>query len=1161
MSFNFPENEEKILEFWQKNKVFEKSVSKKPSKGNFVFFEGPPTANGKPGIHHLLARIYKDIICRYKTMQGFRVERKGGWDTHGLPVEIEVEKKLGITDKKQIEAYGIAKFNKMCKESVWEYKKLWEDFTKRMGFWLDLENPYITYQTDYIESLWWILKKFFKEGMLYEGYRVAPYCPRCGTGLSSHELAQGYKAVRDPSFFVKFKIKSSDPRFANASLLVWTTTPWTLPGNVAVALNKKLSYSKAQNGEGENLIILTDKAHILGQEYKSVEQFKGEELAGLAYEPLYPIKESYKDIYKVYAGDFVSGQEGTGFVHIAPAFGEDDMNLQKDLERKNLAILPIIRSVDYAGKMIAPDKPWNGLFVKKADNLIKDDLQKRGLLFKEELYEHDYPFCWRCSGPLIYYAQNSWFIKTSGANRDMEANNKKIKWVPEHIKDGRFGLWLKEIKDWNLSRNRYWGTPLPIWKCGDKKCGHTEAIESVEDILNKKHTTNNYFVMRHGMSECLKQHINVCYPDLDGCPLAEEGKKQAAREAKKLKGKIDVIYASDLMRTKQTAQIVAQTIGLPEEKIIFIDGLRERNTGDFNHQPVAAAGQWIRNQEHPGKACFPNGESLLDVMKRSYKAIKEIDKKENNKNILIISHENPISVIERALKGESFEKMYAWYQIQWNKKGKGDERIKPAEIRQIKFASLPFDEEMDLNLHRPYIDEVEFLCPKCANKMRRAKEVVDCWFDSGAMPFAQRHYPFENKAMVDKKEQFPADYISEAIDQTRGWFYTLLAISTLLKKGEPYKSVVCLGHVLDEKGEKMSKSKGNIVDPWAIMQKYGADAARWYFYTVNQPGDPKLFSEKDVDQSVKGYLMILYNCLAFLKTYSLKVRASNKQPKPKALLDKWIISRLNSLTAQVESKLEKLDITEGARAIQKFVNDDLSLWYVRRSRKRFQHPKDKKDFAKGTETLAYVLSSIAKISAPFTPFISEEIYFQLGGKQSIHLEKWVKCDKKSINPKLEENMRKTRDIIALALAERAKLGVKVRQPLAEAKISDKNIARDKELSELIQEELNVKKISWGEKIWLDPNITPELKDEGVIREIIRNIMEMRKEADLKPQDKVEVGFSGDKAVLDKINEYGKMLAQGGKISKLNVNNGHSYPAKKDVKLEEGTITIGLKKIN
>lgn len=1161
MEFKLPQTEEKILKYWSDKDIFEKSLKKTAPKGNFVFFEGPPTANGRPGIHHLVARVFKDIICRYKTMQGYRVARKAGWDTHGLPVEIEVEKKLGIQHKTEIEKYGIAKFNKLCKESVWQYTEEWKKFTNRIGYWVNLDNPYITYQNDYIESVWWLLSQIYSKGLLYKDYRVAPYCSRCGTGLSSHEVSQGYQTVKDNSIYVKFEIVSDNPEFKDTSLLVWTTTPWTLPANVAAALKSDLKYVKVKIDQGY-IIVAKTRTEALG--IKEIQkEFSGKELIGLKYKAPFPVdskKYPNNDLYQVVAGDFVSDTDGTGFVHIAPAFGEDDMNLIKDLRDKKIANFPVIKTVNPQGEVDMPSFAWDKMFVKKADKFIVEYLKEKNILFKEEVYEHEYPFCWRCKSPLLYYALDSWFIKTKAVQKQMIANNQKIKWVPEHIKNGRFGVWLKEVKDWNLSRNRFWGTPLPIWQCSNKDCNHQEAIGSKKDLLEKNYSNNNFYVMRHGVSECFKENVNVCYPLVDKCPLTKEGTKGVSESALNLKKKIkdvDFIFSSDMLRTKQTALEVAKIFGKQESQVIFDPRLRELNVGDFNNQKCAVAGEFYYNQPDPYRVKAPNGESYIEAATRAYDFIQEINQKHAGKNILIVSHEAIISMLEKTMEGKDFDTGMN------ERKANREKRIQPAEIRKLDIKLLPFDEDFKIDFHRPYIDQVVFKCPKCCSDMKRTPELIDCWFDSGSMPFAQNHYPFENKQLIDKKQQFPADYISEGVDQTRGWFYTLLAISTLLGKGPSYKSCVSLGHVLDEKGEKMSKSKGNIVNPWDMIEKYGTDAVRWYFYTINNPGESKLFNEKDVDQTVKRFVMIFWNCYVFFATYGAKIKKLSK-PKAKNVLDKWILSRLNTTILLATKNLDNLEITEAARTIESFLINDLSLWYVRRSRKKFQQPQNQKELIQSSQMMIYVFDCLAKLCAPFVPFFAEEIYlnllqFQTGSKiESIHLTNWPKAEKKSIDKKLEKQMQETRETIAAALAIRAKEGIKVRQPLASLSITAKDLLKQKELLALIKEEINVKKIIAGKEISFDLNITPELKKEGILREIIRNIQESRKEKDLKPQDKIIVMYFGASNICDIINENKEFMLKEGRIGKLEFNQ--DVQDCKEIKFDNDVIKIAIKKI-
>lgn len=959
----FLKDEERVLRFWKRNNIFEKSLKKNQKGKKFVFFEGPPTANGRPGIHHVLSRVFKDIICRYKTMQGFKVERKSGWDTHGLPVELEVEKKLGLKSKKDIEKYGIGKFNEKCKKSVWQYKEEFENLTERIGFWLDLKNPYITYNNNYIESVWWILKEIYKKGLLYQDYRVSPYCPRCQTVLSSHEVAQGYKRVKEPAIYVKIKVLN--PEHKNCFLLVWTTTPWTLPANVAVAVNPEFDYAFLEKN-GEILILAKERINVLNIEGKILKEIKGKDLIGLKYQPVFDFYEPSLErerIWEVVPADFVSLKEGTGLVHIAPAFGEEDMEVIKS-QNSNLKSqnynreFPIILNVNEEGKFKLEVKKLTGLFVKDADSLIIQDLKERGVLFKEEIYEHDYPFCWRCKTPLLYYAKKSWFIKMTNIKEELIKSNQKINWVPDHLKDGRFGEWLEEVKDWAISRERYWGTSLPIWKC--EKCKEEICIGSIKEMQQKS----------------------------------------------KIKNKIK-------------------------------------------------------------------------------------------------------------------------------------------------------------DLHRPFIDKIILKCEKCNGKMKRVLDVIDCWFDSGSMPFAQYHYPFENKNLIENKEQFPADYICEGIDQTRGWFYTLLAISTLMGFGPPYKNVISVGHVLDEKGEKMSKSKGNVVDPFYIIGKYGTDATRWYFFTINQPEDPKLFSEKDVAEGLRRFILTLWNCYSFFDTYAKKKEIVS--PKSKNVLDKWVISKLEGLIKEVGKNLDNYEITGSARKIEKFVIEDLSLWYIRRSRKRFQNPENQSELEEASQTLKFVLLNLSKILASFLPFLSEFIYQKLQTSNfkhllSVHLENWPMVNEKLIDKKLERKMEKIREIVSLALRERQKAKIKVRQPLNELQITNYELKKEPELLELIKDEVNVKKITFGKEFKLDTKITPELREEGIIREIIRHIQEMRKEAKLKPRDKILVGYSGDERILRILEKNKEKILKEGKILDLK-KKGEEFDLEKEIKVENEKIILAIKKVS
>ncbi|MEW5907967.1 MAG: isoleucine--tRNA ligase [Patescibacteria group bacterium] len=905
----FAKKEEEILKFWEKNKIFEKSLEARKGAKIFVFYEGPPYANGRPGIHHAESRVFKDIILRYKTMQGFYVPRRAGWDTHGLPTEMEVEKILGIKSKKEIEEkIGIEKFVEECRKNVFLYKEEWEKFTERIGYWLDLENAYVTMENYYIETLWWIIKEISKKGLLYEDYKVLPWCPRCQTALSSHEVAQGYKRITEDSITVKFELIDEIGTY----ILAWTTTPWTLPGNVALAVNLDIDYIKfsLKNYPGiSDGIYITSKEDFDPYQNKAgveiIEEIKGRDLIGKKYKPLYPNEAPYVII----GGDFVTIKEGTGVVHIAPAFGEDDLKVGKE---KNL---PILTTVNEEGKMLTRDYPWNGIFIKDADRLIIEDLKKRNLLFHTELYEHDYPFCWRCDSPLMYYAKNSWFLKTTAVKEKMIKENSKINWIPSYLREGRFGEWLKDLRDWAISRERYWGAPLPIWKC--EKCKEIKVVGSIDEL------------------------------------------------------------------------------GIKDE----------------------------------------------------------------------------------------------------------------------------------IDLHRPYIDKIILKCDKCNAKMSRVPEVMDVWFDSGSMPFAQLHYPFESQDLIDTRKFYPADYICEAIDQTRGWFYTLLAVSSLLGFESSYKNVISLGLVLDEKGQKMSKSKGNIVEPMDLMEKYGADAVRWYFYTINQPWDEKLFSEKDVTQTLRRFLMIFWNSIVYFKTYNVNQNTEYKIQNTRLIINKWVIIRLNQFSQDVADLLDKYDIVSASRKIEEFVIEDISRWYIRQIRNYMKKP-DSKEAKESISILGFILLEISKIAAPFVPFIAERTYKELNReKESVHLEEFPSGRKlNEEDKKIIENMETARKIVSIALEERSKQGIKVRQVLSSF-ATTYNISDD--FLPIIQNEINVKRIKTGQKEnKLDLDITEELKKEGIIRELLRNIQDLRKKSGLIPQDKIgliiETGKNGEKL----INKFEKEIKKG-----------------------------------
>ena len=879
-NLNFVEQEKQIKEFWDKEGIFEKSIDARAKGEPYVFYDGPPTANGKPHIGHVLTRVIKDMIPRYRTMKGCMVPRKAGWDTHGLPVELEVEKLLGLDGKEQIEQYGLEEFIEHCKESVWKYKGMWEDFSKTVGFWADMEHPYVTYHNDFIESEWWALKQIFDRGLLYKGFKVVPYCPRCGTPLSSHEVAQGYKAVKERSAIVRFKVTGEDAYF-----LAWTTTPWTLPSNVALCVNPDETYCKVKAVDGYTYYMakpLLDKVlSSLSEEgaaYEILAEFAGKELEFKEYEPLYacaaPVAEKqHKKAFFVMCDGYVTMTDGTGIVHCAPAFGEDDARVGRKYD------LPFVQFVDSKGNM-TDDTPFGGIFVKDADPKILTDLESRGLLFSAPKFEHDYPFCWRCDTPLIYYARESWFIKMTEVKDDLIRNNDTINWIPESIGKGRFGDWLKNVQDWGISRNRYWGTPLNIWQC---ECGHMHAIGSIEELKSMS----------------------------DNCPV-------------------------------------------------------------------------------------------------------------------------------------------------------------------------------DIELHRPKIDAVTIKCPICGKQMHRVPEVIDCWFDSGSMPFAQHHYPFENKELFES--QFPADFISEAVDQTRGWFYSLLAISTLIFNRAPFKNVIVLGHVQDENGQKMSKSKGNAVDPFDALENYGADAIRWYFYTNSAPWLPNRFHGKAVIEGQRKFIGTLWNTYAFYVLYANidKFNPNDYTLKPENLtvMDKWLLSKLNSMVKAVDGNLAAYRIPEAARALDTFV-DELSNWYVRRGRERYWVQGMTDDKITAYLVLYKALYVTALAAAPMVPFITESIYQNLvrtvdkSAPVSIHLCDFPQVDEALIDIELEEKMDRVLEIVVLGRSARNGAAIKNRQPIANMFVKC-DIDLPDYFIDIIRDELNIKNVSFSDEVdnFVSYNLKPQLKTVG-----------------------------------------------------------------------------------
>ena len=923
-NLNFVEREKKVEKFWEEHDIFEKSMKDREGCPEYTFYDGPPTANGKPHIGHVLTRVIKDMIPRYRTMKGYKVPRKAGWDTHGLPVELEVEKLLGLDGKDQIEEYGLEPFIDKCKESVWKYKGMWEDFSSTVGFWADMDNPYVTYDNNFIESEWWALKQIWEKGLLYKGFKIVPYCPRCGTPLSAQEVAQGYKDVKERSAIVRFKVKDED-----AYILAWTTTPWTLPSNIGLCVNPDEEYAKVKCADGYTYYMASALLDtVLGKHaeegkpaYEVLETYTGKDLEYKEYEPLYQCaadiaEKQHKKAFYVTCDSYVTLTDGTGVVHIAPAFGEDDSKVGKKYD------MPFVQLVDGKGNM-TEDTPFGGVFVKKADPMVLKDLDERGLLFDAPKFEHSYPHCWRCDTPLIYYARESWFIKMTEVKDDLIANNNTINWIPESIGKGRFGDWLENVQDWGISRNRYWGTPLNIWEC---ECGHQHSIGSIEELKTMS----------------------------DNCPD-------------------------------------------------------------------------------------------------------------------------------------------------------------------------------DIELHRPYIDEVTIRCPKCGKPMHRVPEVIDCWFDSGSMPFAQHHYPFENKDLFE--QQFPADFISEAVDQTRGWFYSLLAISTLIFNKAPYKNVIVLGHVQDENGQKMSKSKGNAVDPFEALETYGADAIRWYFYINSAPWLPNRFHGKAVMEGQRKFMGTLWNTYAFFVLYAnideFDATKYKLEYDKLSVMDKWLLSRLNSTIKTVDQNLNDYKIPESARALQEFV-DDMSNWYVRRSRERFWAKEMPQDKINAYMTLYTVLVEFCKAAAPMVPFMTEEIYQNLvksldeNAPESIHLCDFPEIHEEWIDKELEEKMADLMQVVVLGRACRNTANIKNRQPIGEMYIKSP-IELEKMYIEIIADELNVKNVQFVDDIgkFISYTFKPQLKTVGpkygkLLNGIRKHLSELDGTAamsELKEQGALKFDVDGNEVVL------------------------------------------------
>jgi len=1093
-----PEREESVLQAWQEHRVFEQTLAAGKGKDPFVFYDGPPFATGLPHHGHLLQGTIKDVIPRYQTMKGHSVRRVWGWDCHGLPVENLVEGELGLKHKKDIEEYGVQNFNEKARASVMRYEHEWKAVVPRMGRWIDMEYPYRTMDPEYTESVWWAFKSLHDKGLIYEGYKPMHLCPRCETTLSNFEVAQGYKDIKDISVYVKFELVDEPGTY----FLAWTTTPWTLPGNVALAVGKDIEYVTVIHEEKKYILAQSRLADVFKDKIHTVEKtHTGKDLIGKSYKPVFDSYAKNKDLknhdrgWKVYGADFVTTEDGTGIVHIAPAFGEDDMKLGEKEK------LPFVQHVKTDGTITSDVKELAGLSVKpkgedkirlSTDIAVLQHLQNQGSFFAKENITHSYPHCWRCDTPLLNYAATSWFVKVTAIKDELIAANKKITWVPEHIGSGRFGNWLENARDWAISRTRYWGAPLPVWRCAD--CKDVTVVGSIAELRANMKQRNTYTLMRHGEAESNVKNIisGVC---ADPHHLTEKGKKQVLSTAKELKkGKaIDLIYASPFLRTHETAEIVAKTLGYDSQKIILDERLSEINSGVFDCGPIENYRAYFSSLEEKFVKRPENGENLLDVRARVMTFLDEIDRKHEGKNILIVTHEYDIWMLLAGSAGLSVADSIK------EREQREDDFIHTAGTEELHYAPIPHNDAWDLDFHRPYIDQVALRC-RCGGEMTRIPEVFDCWFESGSMPFAQFHYLGNDTTDAGKlfRNNFPADFIAEAVDQTRGWFYNMLVLSVGLFGKSAFDSVICTGLIMAEDGQKMSKKLKNYPDPLEVVGKYGADALRMYM--LSSPivrGENLNFSLSGIDEVYKKILLRTDNVLAFYRLHAER----GLTPTPSThVLDVWILSRLAELEESVSGGLDHFELDDAVREIPRFI-DDLSTWYLRRSRERLKG-EDAEDAVHATTTLRRVLFELSLILAPIMPFFAEELYRSVKKEEdpeSVHLCSWP--DRRVPDGKVLEDMDTVRGIVSRALEARAQAGIKVRQPLSTLSIP---VALSPELRTLILDEVNVKEVitHGGGDVVLDLTITPELRREGNLRDLIRSIQEMRKTQKLNPAEHI-----------------------------------------------------------
>jgi isoleucyl-tRNA synthetase len=1124
--------EEEVLKFWQENQIFEKSLEKDAPNGNFVFYDGPPFATGQPHYGHILAGTIKDAIPRYQTMKGKKVLRRWGWDCHGLPVENLIEKELKLESKKDILDYGIDKFNQKAKESVMQYTDVWKNVIPRMGRWVDMENDYRTMDKTYTESVWWSFKTLYDKGLIYKSFKSMHLCPRCETTLSNFEVNLGYKDITDISVFVEFEL-IDEP---NTFLLVWTTTPWTLPGNVALAINKDIEYVEVSGEvEGNKYILAKSRAEsVFKGKFKILRTVTVSDLVGKKYKPLFDYYfkdeklENRENGWKIYADDFVTSEDGTGIVHIAPAFGEDDFNLLKAND------LPFVQHIANDGTFKKEVTDFSGLSVKpksdekdghqKTDIEIIKYLAHKNLLFAKEKIVHSYPHCWRCDTPLLNFATSSWFVKVSEFKDKMVEMNKGIKWLPKEIGENRFGDWLQNARDWAISRARFWGAPLPVWT--DSK-GKIYVIGSVDDLKARIKKRNNYFLVRHGEADNNVMGDMIMTKVDDKCHLTPNGKDEAKSAGALLKDKkIDLIISSPFLRTKETAEIIAKEVGF-KDKIIFDDRIIEIQAGQFDGMTWP---QYLKEQYPTPKDRFEKKiegtENWNDVRKRMMGFMYDIDSKYEGKNILVVSHGAPLHLTALSIKGFSVREMETanYY----------EDSFYNAEVREIDFRKLPKNENFEIDLHKPFIDNIE-LFGDDGEKLERIPDVFDCWYESGSMFFAQNHYPFKNKEEFEKNGSslFPADFIAEGLDQTRGWFYTLLVLGTGLFGKSPYENVVVNGLVLAEDGRKMSKKLKNYPDPMDIVNKFGADALRYFM--LSSPlvkAEDFNFSEKGVDEVYKKIILKMENVLSFYEMYKA---VDEPIQKPKLTeLDRWIMARLSLLEKTISESMDKYELDRATRPIMEFV-DDLSTWYIRLSRERF---KSEDELIKNTSLAwtRYTLEGFSMLTAPFMPFLAENIFRRVSSlieePLSVHLQSWPDNLSEHTDDQLLGSMSKARELVSKVLEVRSTTGIKVKQPLANLTIKE-NFSD--EIKDLILKEVNVKEIktdsSLNKDFVLDTNITEELREEGIARELVRSIQEQRKNKNFSAKDKIDISFSLSNQEF--IEKYLEKITKGAGLKTIN----------------------------